>query len=501
MNMVDQQKSSYPFLRCLIVLVLLLAVLPVHTTSVQAALQNVPRFESAPCMVTLPPGAVEGRDIQCGYLVVPLQYEQPQGPTIRLAVAIIKTQSSNPPPDPLVMMQGGPGGSTLDFFVTPLLTTSRLRANRDIILFDQRGTLYSQPNLNCPEYLDMVIATLNEDLSPEESDRQFQQALTQCHQRLVKQGIDLSAYNSIENANDVDALRQALGYDQINLYGVSYGTLLALHVMRQHPQGLRSVILNSVVPPQINFLTQAPQAEGRAFNQLFQTCAADTQCSQAYPNLEQVFYNLVDRLNKNPDHIYLTDPQTSKTYEAVFNGDTLISTIYQMQYVTELIPMLPRIIYNVRAGRYDFVERILSQLVFDRSISMGMYFSVLCAEDADFQPSDVNLRGLPSELKNLEENSGQSFLTTCNNWNVTALPSSIDQPVTSDVPTLVLTGAFDPITPPSYGQTAAQTLTNSYFFTFPWGGHGAALSGTCQDKMILRFPAGPKHPTRFILYC
>lgn len=492
--MSNRQLISRRLFRCCVILLLVISLLPFGVKPAIAAQADVPRFEPAPCDPELAIGAVEGQDIICGFVIVPETYDNPEGSTIRLAVAIIKSRVENPEPDPLVMMQGGPGGSTLEYFTLQLLTTGRLRTNRDIVLFDQRGTLHSEPVLTCSEYMEVQIETLDEDISDEEFEVVFQQAMSDCRDRLVSEGVNLSAFDSIENAHDVDAVRQALGYDQINLYGVSYGTLLALHTMRLHPEGLRSVILDSVVPPQINFITRAPQTQARSFQMVFQNCAADAECARAYPNLEQVFYELVDDLNANPVTINLTDPETQDQYEALLDGDSLMGAVFQMLYITDAIPLVPGVIYDARAGDFTFLSQILGLVVFDRTMSMGMYYTVMCAEDADFVPEDVDLEGLPPQLVEMNDISGTSFLETCEIWDVDPLGSEVDEPVSSDLPTLVLNGAYDPITPPQYGEEAAETLSNSFVYTFPSGGHGAAFSGECQDQIILEFLDNPNSP-------
>jgi pimeloyl-ACP methyl ester carboxylesterase len=452
--------------------------------------QDVPRMEPAACMFDIPAGFTEGQDIECGYLIVPERHEDPDGPTIRLGVAIIYSPEVNPAPDPLVMLQGGPGGSAIDTY-TQLLPRSDLIADRDIILLDQRGTLYTEPSLACPEYLEMSIEIMDQDLPDEVVNQRALQAMNDCRDRLVGEGIDLSSFDSFQNAADVDALRRALGYEQINLYGVSYGSLLALHVMRWHPEGLRSVILDAVVPPQINFITQVPQTQNRAFEAMFDACAAETECSQAFPNLRQVFYEQADRMNANPVRVRVMDPETLTSYDALMDGDTFMSLIFQMMYLTDLIPLLPRIIYDARAGNYIFLERIYSVLIFDRTMNIGMYYSVLCAEDADFTLDDYDLQDLPDQIIVMEADSPEFFLNTCEIWDVEELGPVMDEPVVSDIPTLVLSGYFDPITPPAYAEEAAATLSNSFDFVVPWGGHGAATSGECQDSIILNFLRDP----------
>ena len=476
----------------LVFLISITLLLPPGFVVARQVAQRTNAFRSAPCMFELPAGAVEGRDVECGYLTVPERYGQPDGPTIQLAVAIIKSRAANPAPDPLVMLQGGPGGSTIDTYAATLLSQRPLQFDRDIILFDQRGTLYSRPNLQCPETITLLTQTIEKQLSDEEEQRQSEAALAACHDRLVREGADLADYDRVENADDVEALRVALGYDTINLYGVSYGTLLALHVMRQHPNALRSVILDAVVPTQTNFVLQVPQSQERAFAELFRACAADADCNAAYPNLEQVFFQLVDAWNKNPARVPLTDPQTNTTYQAVFDGDMLIEATFQMLYATSLIPALPKMIYDAREGKYTFLSSVFPFLLFDRTFSEGMYYSVLCAEDADFSPSDVPLNGVrPAFAKDARE-SAQLFLDTCQRWNVPPLEPIVDAPVTSNIPTLVLNGRFDPITPPAFGQTAAQTLSRSYVVTFPNTGHGALLDSPCATSIAGSFLADPQ---------
>ncbi|MEJ5200805.1 MAG: alpha/beta hydrolase [Anaerolineales bacterium] len=452
-----------------------------------------PYFEPTACMIDLPAG-YEGERVVCGYLVVPEIHSQPQGKTIRLAVIILKSISAHPRPDPLIMMQGGPGGSTIETYAERLLSGSRLLADRDIILFDQRGTLYSQPALTCPEIFELTIRTLNQNLSTQESLRLYEKAILACRERLITGGINLSAYNSFENAADVADLQAALNYPVINLYGVSYGTLLALHVMRFQPEGIRSVILDGVVPPQVNFILEAPRTQNQAFTHLFDACTQDENCNQNYPELEKVFFELVSKLDQTPAQITIKDDETGQEYLAVLNGEGLINTLFQMLYVTEAIPAIPATIYDIRAGKYDFLQRFLGWVTFDRSMSYGMYYSVLCAEDADFDPKQVRLEGVRPAIAKDEEISAASFISICKSWDIKELGKLVDEPVLSDVPTLILSGAIDPITPPDFGAIAAATLPQSYTFTFPNTGHGAALSGECPDKIILEFLENPQQP-------
>lgn len=432
--------------------------------------------------------------LRCGYLTVPEFHKRPGGNTIRLAVAVIKSKAESPEPDPIVMLQGGPGGSTIDTYISVFGygKLGKLLEKRDVILFDQRGTLYSEPALMCSEIWDLTTQTIERRLSRAEATRLNLEAITKCRERLVAEGADLAAFNSVENAADVDALRAALGYQQINLYGVSYGTLLALHTMRDHPDGLRSVILDAVVPTQTNFIPMVAQSQQRAFQELFTACDAAPDCARYYPNLEQTFFELVARLNQEPARIPMTDPETQKTYQAVIDGDILESFLFQLLYATEMIPALPHVIYQMHAGDYSFLSRVAPLIVFDKTLAYGMYDSVICAEDADFRLDEVDLTGVRPELSEYAREDAQAVLDTCKVWQVPELDLDLDAPVTSQIPTLIMNGRFDPITPPAYGEQAAQTLPNSTVVTFGFTGHSAATSGRCAEDLMASFIDNPQ---------
>lgn len=472
---------------------LLLCFMSITLSAAPPAHAQGPTFTKATCMVNISQyGAVEGRDVDCGYLTVPELHAKPDGPTIQLAVMIIHSTGSNPVATPLVMLQGGPGGSTIDTYSQLLFTTNAdLRSQRTIVLFDQRGTLYSKPALACTEERDLLNQTLEQRLSREENYRLSLEALNACHDRLQRAGVNLAAYNSIENAADVEDLRVALGYAQIDLYGVSYGTLLAQHVMKEHPQGLRSVLIDAVVPTSQNFVPDVSRSGNRAFGELFAACAADAACNASYPNLEQTLNAQISRLNTTPARIPLTDPKTGKTYNAVFDGDTFQGTLFQMFYATELIPLLPAAIDAVQHDNYTFFSKIMPVFIFDQTVSTGMYYSVICAEEADYDVNAIKTNDLrPIFAKNAKEDA--AFIQqVCSRWGVRDLGPSVDAPVSSTVPTLVFSGRFDPITPPYYAAEAAQPLANSYSFTFPNTGHGALNSNDCARSIAESFWRDP----------
>src|SRR5690349_10220213 len=195
-------------------------------------------FEKGTCQFSLHAGFVDGQNVLCGFLVVPEDRNDPHSATIRLAVATFKTPSATPAPDPIIFLQGGPGGRVIQDFA-PLVMSHQLDLasqfdNHDVIFIDQRGTGYSKPSLQCPEYIDVQHMT-DQQLTPDQQVTQQNSALIQCHDRLARSGIKLSAYTTYSDAADVHDLIEALNYKLVNLYGVSYGTRLALEVMRAFP--------------------------------------------------------------------------------------------------------------------------------------------------------------------------------------------------------------------------------------------------------------------------
>ncbi|MBN1661159.1 MAG: alpha/beta fold hydrolase [Anaerolineae bacterium] len=466
-------------------LVLALLVLALAgSVQVQAtAAGDVPRFEPAPCPVPAPDG------VRCGYLVVWEDRDDPGEGTIRLAVAILPAESPAPAPDPVVYLEGGPGGSALEGLDTWL--TSPLRAERDLILFEQRGTRYAEPELDCPELKEVYVETWVAGLDDDEVAAAEVAAAARCRERLAAGGIDLAAYNSVASAADLDELRRMLGYQTWNLYGISYGTRLALTVLREVPTGIRSVILDSVYPPQVDGLAQITPNTERVVTKLLADCQADAACRTAFPDLEAAFYDVWARANERPFEVRVPHPDTGEMLVLPVDGDDLVGVLFLAFYDADLIPYLPLVIDQLASGD----EEVLAPLThFTLSTylrgSEGMSFSVTCHEEAPFNtPEEIRAaaQGVPPPMRAFELTS---TLEICDLWGA-GIPDPIEaEPVYSDVPVLILEGDYDPITPPAYGRSTAETLPNSYYFEFPGLGHGVTLAD-CPAEIARSFLTDP----------
>jgi pimeloyl-ACP methyl ester carboxylesterase len=458
---------------------------------------TVPRFEPSACTYQLGQGIVDGANVHCGFLIVREDRANSQSRTIKLAVAILKTPSATPAPDPVIYLSGGPGESPLTDFA-PFFTAQSLGftlGNRDLIIFDPRGVGFSQPSLDCPELRAAEYGTLGQDQTPEQQVAVQHAALMACHTRLVNAGINLSLYNTVTAAADVHDLIQALGYKQVNLNGGSYGTRLGLEIMRDFPQGIRSVILDAVLPPQLTFFTSIPPGVMRSFTTLFNGCAANPTCNAKYPHLEALLDALIAQLDAHPLALQSQDPFTNKGYTVRLNGQRLVSLLVLSLYQTDLLAKIPAAIASAQHGDTSLLTAFYNAGEFtEDAISRGMWYAVECSEDAPFiTPQDVEAaeRSLSPGLRAADPFNMQGRLSVCQFWNVNPLPATQKQAVTSAIPTLILEGEYDPVTPPSNGELAAKTLSRSYFLLFPGVGHGVMFTGPCPYQIGLAFLANP----------
>jgi pimeloyl-ACP methyl ester carboxylesterase len=468
---------------------------PEPTQEPAASGQPAVAWEEAPCPMDLPAG-VEGEQITCGYVTVPEERALPGAAEIQLAVAVIHSTSDAPLPDPLFMLAGGPGESALTSFVQILVMPGMeiFWAKRDVVLVEQRGTRYSRPFLQCDEMSELRLDLLDENLGDEEEEARKLDAWAACHDRFVEEGINLGAYNSVENAADIVEIADALGYDQINIYGGSYGTLLAQHIMRDHPERVRSAILGAVSPlrHEPNLLYKAHSAD-RALRLLFTQCQADPACSEAYPDLEQVYFDLVDRLNEEPATLQIHDPATGEGYDMLLTGDRLVALTRDLLYVTAILPDLPAAIYDMAAGDFGLAALIQSQFMFNLNLADGMYNSVICTELADFTAADMADAGdlYPQVAEVVEDLIDEVMLQPCQVWGVEHLGDYVTESVAGDIPTLLLSGEFDPTVPPHLAEVAAEKLTNAYLYIFPGMGHSNLGSGECVTSMMVAFLDDP----------
>jgi pimeloyl-ACP methyl ester carboxylesterase len=428
------------------------------------------------------------RDVECGYLTVPEDYNQPDGKQIRLAVAIFRHPDGNPEPDPIIYLEGGPGGSALKAANEARLQLYQplFAANRDIVVFDQRGVGFSEPSLECPDYNPLFRDLLDLDLDGQtlnraEGESRLNDSLIACGATLSATH-DLSQYNSANSARDIESLRVALGYEQVNLWGISYGTRLALTMLRDYPASIRSVLLDSAYPLEVNLFTDTPANGLRALNALFDGCAAAIQCDIAFPNLREAYFATMDALQTQPVSMY-----------SVIVDDFVFQRLtFQALYSSSVIPFLPSDIHKGSEGditRYA-VARMRSGLQRD-TVSIGMNYAVQCQEELAFiergaiqaaYTAQAELQNVVVSGLNLE-----AAFDICASFNVDAAATIENVPVMSDVSALIFAGGFDPITPPVWGQSVAAHLANSFYLEFPTLAHAVSGADACPQEIAAAF--------------
>jgi pimeloyl-ACP methyl ester carboxylesterase len=438
-----------------------------------------PFFEESDCPFLVYGDEVEGETLVCGILFVPESRAGLSENEVELQVAILF--STNPDPGiPTIYLEGGPGGSAV-MSVMDVWAKSALRQVGDLIIVDQRGAGYSYPSLDCTQFEDLV----GEEDDPEQI----------CYDELTAQGIVLEAYNSRENAADIADLATALEYEQVNLYGISYGTRLALTIMRDHPELLRAVIIDGVFPPHIQGYEEQPINGERAFEVLFEDCAANADCTDAFGDLRQLLYDTVEQLDNEP---------LAGDEEDIF-GETLVNAIFQDMYDTNMIPYLPAKIYAASVGDVDSYYELIPEFTgeeapaeaeeyYSDDDSEGMFQAIECYEEVhfnDFAAVEAASADIAPALYTALVLGVDSQFAACNVWQTGQSSTLENEPVISDIPTLVLSGQYDPITPPAWGDAAAEYLSNSFVYTFPAMGHGTVDVRPCPTDIALQFLADP----------
>jgi pimeloyl-ACP methyl ester carboxylesterase len=361
---------------------------------------------------------------------------------------------------------------------------------RDWVVMDQRGTGLSDPSLACPQGNELLFETLNQDLDSETLIEMDLAATQECHQTWIDRGVNLDAYNSVQNAADFEALRLALGYEQVNLYGISYGTRLALTYERDYPAAVRSLLLDSSYPLEVDLFASGATHFDRALQTLFQTCAADADCAATYPDLEGVLFQSLKTLDAAPVTVEAVSLTTGDSYTVLMTDERWMGFLFSALYQSGWLPYLPEWIFAAAEGNFSRIAPFyVALLEFNADINMGMYMSVQCHEEVPFAsqpppPSPNTERLLPY----LSLNAPEALAASCRIWNPAPTAGPLENvAVGSQRPALILNGDFDPITPPEWGAQVAAQFPNSQAWVLPNGGHGVSVEGPCVAAIIGHF--------------
>lgn len=411
-------------------------------------------------------------DAECGSITVPENRNDPGGRTIDVHFAVIAAQSSISEPDPVFMLAGGPGQAAMEVFPIVIEIFGPLRQNRDIVLVDQRGTGESNA-LACPAVRELPLDSSEEDVS---------EALEACREELAQEA-DLTQYITDIAMHDLDEVRAALGYEEINLFGTSYGSRAALRYMDLFPERVRTAVLNAVVSEELVLQLQAPADGQRALQLLFERCAQDTACSETFPDFESTFEEVRAGLEDGRE-VTLQHPVSGERVTVTLEEEDFMQGVFSLLYSPELVSLLPYTIEQIaETGDYSPVVAQIIALTADVIGYQGMFYAVVCSEDApliDAQEAEETRGDSPFPLVGID------LVEQCLNWPRADVPQAFREPVTSDVPTLLLSGEADPITPPRYAEQVAEGLSNSLHIILPGFGHDVSLPG-CMPSVVTEF--------------
>lgn len=451
---------------------------PPVTNTVEIIISNnyTPVFEATSCDFAIP---IQAR-VTCGFVSVPEDRNGDLTDTVQIAVAIYHSNSSTPETDPILYLQGGPGGLAIDWssgvyetVIVPLLD------ERDFIVFDPRGVGYSKPRLDCEEIKSTYLNDIQGKYPQGQEVSYYEGALITCRNNLNKLGANLPTYTSRNLAADAVDVIKALGYNQANLYGASYGTRIAQFMMRENVDVIRSVVLDSVVPVENQLLIQDENTEtDHLIYLLFEECEADPDCSSAYPDLESAYTEIIDTLDSQPIEVTVA-LDNDRILKQKLNGNWFRNTVGWGLRDPLILAAIPQLIYRTRNGDYTplYYAAALPLVTFD-SISMGTYISVNCHDQVFAIPTE----GLDEKIYDL-----------CNIWGVTPPEPGENNPVNSDIPTLIFAGKYDTVTPITFAHQLASHLSNSYLVEIQNQGHTPSVTGLsdCPTRIISAFLQNP----------
>lgn len=457
-------------------------------------IDGITEFNPTDCWVDLESKAAT----DCGWLTVPERWESSKARTITLPVVVYRALNPDPSLAAVIYLSGGPGEPALgvngqDMYNWRWTADNRF-PGRTLIIFDQRGMGLGSPKLDCQEAKDETLWWPMTD-TPDDFEPSFaavHAAYAVCAKRHIAAGHDLTAFNSLQIANDVDALRRTLKLGDIILFGISYGTRLALTTMRFYPDNIQAVILDSVLPP------QAGSADGRIFgpvlDRLFAACSENKRCALAYPDLRERFFLVLDQLADDPVMVKIWSQHADEPLYVRVDHEIFIYVLFDEMYRTGRIPTLPTLISGVAQGEYWRLKPHVENAIygtFPDKYDVIASMAVSCNDGFTAPYEQPNLQAGSYSYLNFFATNAREFWH-CADW----FPQNADtinrEPVSSGIPTLLLAGAFDPITTVEHAEMAARTLGTSHIFVFPSNGHVQFWSNDCSTAIVNEFLATPK---------
>jgi pimeloyl-ACP methyl ester carboxylesterase len=421
-----------------------------------------------PCHV---PGVDE--EVRCGTYEVYENRAARKGRKIGLKIVVLPAKDSKVVSEPLVFLAGGGVAPATSYAAFLNESYTNLRRQRDILLVDQRGTGGSNP-LECDLTTDPTSAEYRDE-------GRFLAAVRRCRSELEKKA-DLRYYTTPIAMDDLDEVRGWLGYPRLNLFGVSYGSTAAMVYVRQHPERVRTVALQGVVPIDVPVWLEAPRSSQQALDQVFVACARQPGCHDAFPEFANEFSSLLKRLAEKPVKVKVSEPETGQETEVPIDDEVLRFFVTRALYSASRLHDLPLLVHLADQGDYQpLAGRVV--LKGDSGIPKGIYLSIVCSEIIPlFDPGALPAAAADTYMGGFRVGRDVS---ACREWVRGWLPPGFWTPVKSNVPVLAMNGALDHVTPPRYGEHVAQSLAHSRHLALPNRGHND--TDPCVNGMIEAF--------------
>ncbi|MEJ2513881.1 MAG: alpha/beta fold hydrolase [Gammaproteobacteria bacterium] len=417
-------------------------------------------------------------EARCTTVSVPLDPAQPAGKVLGLAVAVIPAPTPREPGEALTVLAGGPGGSAREFYASFQRAFAQAGKHTDIVLVDQRGTGGSA-RMDCP-----VFEGPDKILSPEAA----RAATRQC---LAVLPHDPRLFTTSVAVRDLEAVRELLGYERLHVYGASYGTRVAQHYARRYPERTASLILDGVIPPEVPLGPNVPLNAQAALETIFSRCRAQADCEARFGDLEARFAGLRRDLAASPAEFSMPHPRTGEPESVRLTEVDVAVGVRLLSYTDDSAALLPLLIHEAAGGRPQGLaaQSLLAMEGLSESLALGMHNAVVCTEDLPFVHIDEAERAR-LEATYLGFRQVEALQAMCHDWPRGRMDEDLRVPLNDTVPTLILSGQYDPVTPPAYGDIVAGALPDSRHLVAPGMGHGVAAAG-CAPRLLSTFVRQP----------
>ena len=429
---------------------------------------------------------------KCAYLIVPENRNKPNGKTIKLPFIYVESKNPNKHKDPVLYTAGGPGASSLRG--VRFIHNRAFTKDRDYIAFEQRGTEFALPRLDCFEVSDAIKESYRKNLN---RDSMILTGVKACRKRLAAQGIDLSAYNTIENATDIEDLRRALNIDSINLIGISYSGGLMMTVMRNYPQHIRSVVLDSALPGFVNYEEDAMFSINEAFNKIFSNCDRDSTNKALYGDMKQRFQQYFASIGGKSFYLDYKEKDKPDSMRIKYTRDELIDLLVNKLQSNRELKNVPYIMNQLIADKHQaYMKEYFDGIFSSGNSSNGMRYSMYCSEQIAYASQPV----IDKQDIFFPYLAGYHFNDVnhrmCNCWNVKPVAPIAKTPVYSNIPVLLGSGDTDPYCRPYYNDVIHHYMPNSQRLLFTDKTHGPTLNTREGDELIAQFLANPYAPVK-----